>query len=194
MVYMKTLSLLAACIVGLFGKQVHRDPSCVLTHKDNNYSSLSKVSTYLVGPAICEQSMVFGKQMQPADMSRFMDRLKCRVTGHVERHVVGKGDQESFYRCENKKFVVSADSLPKEIHERLEALSAKKVVCMNSETITAMRATLEVLFAEKKATPLDPLSKDQREALMAMVMRKHKEATDPVCLFSHPEKDFWSIG
>jgi|GEM_PF-1274709 len=133
MLYIKSFSLLAACIVGLFGKQVHQGSGIESYDDGSNAAMVSKVSTYLVGPVICEQSMVFGKQTKPVDLGRFIDRLKCRITGHVSRHELGaRDDQGSFYICTDIKNCHSKALLSGERKEAFDAISAryeqKKVV------------------------------------------------------------------
>lgn len=125
MVYIKSLSLLAACVVGLFGKQVHQGSGCCKLQDGKNISVVHQVSTYLPGSTICEQSVVVGDQTKPRDLSNFVDRLNCRRTGNVVRYGKDKQGRESFYTCSDIKNSHSDSLVSNDVQKKLNRIMAQ---------------------------------------------------------------------
>lgn len=103
MVYMKSFSLLAACMVGFFGNHKRTDSVCVASKDGRTFSVVHEASKYLIGPDIVDASVSFVEDENPITLSNFVDRLKCRVYGRVFRSGVDKKGDEFFYACSHRK-------------------------------------------------------------------------------------------
>jgi len=107
MFFIKSFSLLAACLIGLFA-EVHVGRSSV-SFDDVGYviSRSSRTTNFLTGPireTVYVKDLDITSDWKAGRSIRLSDRLKCRLSGSADRQESSNDGQEYFYQCRRKSF------------------------------------------------------------------------------------------